>query len=96
MMNNYELAIVINAKVNEETRVATIEKINDYIAKAGATVSKVDEWGKRRLAYEIEKVREGFYYIYTIEANADFPAEIEARLRIMEPVLRYLTVKLED
>ena len=95
-MNKYELAVVINAKVDEEIRVATMDKINGYISKAGATVVKADEWGKRRLAYEINKIKEGYYFIYTLEADSSFPAEIERRLRIMEPVLRFLTISLES
>ena len=64
-MNNYELALVINGKVDEEVKTATVEKAKEYIAKFGGSLTKVDEWGKRRLAYEIDKVREGFYYFYT-------------------------------
>lgn len=97
-MNKYEIAIVLSAKIDDEGRTATMDKINNYIVKAGGTVEKVDEWGKRRLAYEIQKVqkmREGFYYFIKVEANSDLPREIESRLRIMEPVLRYLCIREE-
>jgi small subunit ribosomal protein S6 len=94
-MNKYELALVINGKVDEEVKTATFEKVSGYITRFGGTLTNVDEWGKRRLAYEIDKVKEGFYYLVTFEADANVPAEIERNLRIMEPVLRFLVIKLE-
>lgn len=95
-MNKYEVAIVLNAKSDEEVRKATLDKINEYIVRFEGAVTSVDEWGKRRLAYEINDVKEGFYYFFHVDANADFPAELERRLRIMEQVLRYLVVRQED
>lgn len=94
-MNKYELALVLSAKLEEEERAAAFEKVNAYITRFGGTVTNVDEWGKRKLAYEIQKMKEGFYYFIQIEAGADMPAQLERRLRIMEPVLRYLIVKPE-
>ena len=61
-MNKYELAVVVSAKIEDEDRAATIEKVKEYITRFGGTVTEVDEWGKRKLAYEIHKMREGFYY----------------------------------
>ena len=61
-MNKYELALVLNAKIEDDERAATVEKIKEMIAKFGGTVTNVDEWGKKRLAYEIQKMREGYYY----------------------------------
>lgn len=95
-MNKYELAIVINGKVETEVKEATLEKIKGYVERFGGTISEVDDWGKRRLAYEIEKVKEGFYYFIKFESASDSPAEIEKRVRIMEPVLRFLFRRLED
>ncbi|MBU9726371.1 MULTISPECIES: 30S ribosomal protein S6 [Diplocloster] len=92
-MNKYELAVVLTAKIEDEERVATIEKIKGYVERFGGTITKVDEWGKKRLAYEIQKMREGFYYFIQFEADSDAPAEIERRIRIMENVIRYLCVK---
>ncbi|WP_010168619.1 30S ribosomal protein S6, partial [Candidatus Epulonipiscium viviparus] len=57
---------------------------------------KVDDWGKKKLAYEIDKKKEGFYYFIEFNAEPDAPAEIESRLRITEAVLRYLIVSLEE
>ena len=61
-MNKYELAVVLNVKLEDEERAAAIEKVKGYITRFGGTVTNVDEWGKKRLAYEIQKMREGFYY----------------------------------
>ncbi len=92
-MNKYELAVVVNAKIEDDARVATIEKVQNYITRFGGTITNVDEWGKRKLAYEVQKMREGFYYFIKFESDATAPAEIEGRLRIMENVIRFLCVK---
>ena len=62
---------------------------------AGGTVTEVEEWGKKRLAYEVQKMREGFYYFIQFEADATCPAEVERHVRIMDNVMRYLVVKKE-
>lgn len=92
-MNKYELAVVVSAKIEDEDRIATIEKVKNYITRFGGTVTEVDEWGKRKLAYEIQKMREGFYYFVRFESDATCPAEVERRVRIMENVIRYLCVR---
>lgn len=92
-MNKYELALVVNAKIEDDARAAVVEKAKDYITRLGGTITNVDEWGKKRLAYEIQKMREGYYYFIQFDASAECPAEIEHRVRIMEPVMRYLCVK---
>ena len=94
-MNKYELAVVVNAKIEDDARLATIEKVQKYVTRFGGTITNVDEWGKRKLAYEIQKMREGFYYFITFEAESSAPAEIEGRLRIMDNVIRFLVVKQE-
>lgn len=95
-MNQYELALVINGKLTDEVRDEALEKVKALIERFEGKIAKVDDWGKRRLAYEIQKVREGFYYFITFESEADAPAQIEKRIRIMETVLRFLIVKAED
>ena len=92
-MNKYELAVVLNVKLEDEERAAAIEKITNYITRFGGTVTNIDEWGKKRLAYEIQKMREGYYYFIQFDASSDCPAQLEQRVRIMEPVIRYLCVK---
>ena len=94
-MNKYELTVVVNAKIEDDVRVATVEKVKEYVASYGGTVTNVDEWGKKRLAYEIQKMKEGFYYFIQFEADATAPAEIERHVRIMENVIRYLCVRQE-
>ena len=92
-MNKYELALVVSAKVEDEVREAVVEKAKGYITRYNGTITEVEEWGKRKLAYEIQKMKEGYYYFIQFDASSDAPAEIEHRVRIMEPVLRYLCVR---
>ena len=94
-MSKYELAIVLNAKIEDEERAAAIEKIKGYITRFGGEVTNVDEWGKKRLAYEVQKMKEGYYYFLQFDAETTAPIEIENRVRIMENVIRYLCVKQE-
>ena len=94
-MNKYELAVVVNAKIEDDARLATIERVQRYVTRFGGTITNVDEWGKRKLAYEIQKMREGYYYFISFEAESSAPAEIEGRLRIMDNVIRFLVVKQE-
>ena len=95
-MNKYELALVVNAKIEDEARTATVEKVKEYIAAFGGTITNIEEAGKKRLAYEIQKMNDGFYYFIHFDAEATVPAELEAQLRIMDNVLRYLCVKVEE
>ena len=92
-MNKYELAVVVNAKIEDDARTATVEKVKEYITRYNGTITNVDEWGKKKLAYDIQKMSEGYYYFIQFEADADCPAELERHVRIMENVLRYLCVR---
>ena len=94
-MNKYELAVVVSAKIEDEERAAVVDKCKALIQRFGGTITNVDDWGKKRLAYEIQKMKEGFYYFIQFEAESSAPAEIESRIRIMDNVLRYLVVKNE-
>ena len=87
-MKKYELALVIAPTLDEEALAAEKASVNALIERFGGTVDKVDDWGKRRLAYEINKVNEGFYSFISFTADAAAPAEIESRMRIKENVLR--------
>lgn len=95
-MNQYELALVINGKLADEARDEALEKVKALVERFEGTVVKVDDWGKRRLAYEIQKVREGFYYFITFESPSTTPIQVEKRIRIMETVLRFLIVRVEQ
>ena len=92
-MNKYELALVVNAKVEDDVRTATVEKAKEYIARYGGTVTEVEDWGKKRLAYEIQHMREAYYYFIQFEADTTCPAEVERHVRIMENGVRYLCVR---
>lgn len=94
-MNKYELALVVSAKLEDEERAAVVEKAKGYITRYGGVIGEVEEWGKKRLAYEIQKMKEAFYYFVTFESDSECPNEVEKRIRIMEPVIRYLCVKSE-
>ncbi|MDA3732737.1 30S ribosomal protein S6 [Niameybacter massiliensis] len=95
-MKNYELALVFIPTLSEEEKLANLEKVKELITRFGGEVTNVDDWGKRKLAYEINKQKEGFYYFIQFNAETATPAELESRLRITETVLRYLIVRLDE
>ncbi|MBR1691526.1 MAG: 30S ribosomal protein S6 [Lachnospiraceae bacterium] len=95
-MNKYELAVVVSAKLEDDERAATIEKVKAYIERFGGQITNVDEWGKKRLAYEVQKMKEAFYYFIQFDADSTVPAQIESRVRIMENVIRYLCVRQDE
>ena len=92
-MNKYELCVVVSAKLEDEERSALLDRVKEVITRFGGQISDVDEWGKKKLAYEIQKQSEGFYYFVHFEAEPPCPAEVESRVRIMDGVLRYLCVR---
>ena len=94
-MNKYELAVVVSAKIEDDERAQVIEKVKALVERFGGKISDVDESGKKRLAYEIQKMREAYYYFVHFESDATVPGEVEKRIRIMDNVLRYLCVKQE-
>lgn len=95
-MNKYELAVVVSAKLEDEERAAVIEKVKEIIARFDGTVTDVDDWGKKKLAYEIQKMPEAYYYFVHFESdNTDCPNEVEDQIRIIENVVRFLCVKVE-
>ena len=95
-MNKYELAVVVSAKIEDDERAATLEKVKEIISTHGGTITNVDEWGKKRLAYEVQKMKEAFYYFIAFDAEPTVPAEIESRVRLMENVVRYLVVRQDE
>lgn len=95
-MNKYELAVVVNAKIEDEERAAVIDKCKALIERFGGTITEVDEWGKKRLAYEVQHMKEAFYYFIRFDAESTAPAEIESRVRIMDNVVRYLCVRQNE
>ena len=94
-MSKYELAVVVSAKLEDDARAQVIEKVQALVTRFGGNVTEVEEWGKKKLAYEIQKMKEGFYYFIHFESVTTTPGEIEQRIRIMDGVIRYLCVKQE-
>ena len=95
-MNKYELAVVLSSAISDEERAAALEKVQDFISRDGGTVLDVDDWGKKKLAYEIQKMSEGFYYFIRFEAEPSVPAQVEENIRLMEQVLRFLCISREE
>ena len=95
-MNKYELIYVIDTAMEESARNELIARFNGMIEENGGKVEKVEEWGKRRLAYTINYKNEGYYVLVNFTANAELPREIERVMQINESILRYLTVKVEE
>ena len=93
-MNKYEVVYIIDPAVEEEARKALIAKFNDLIANNGGSVDKVEEWGKKRLAYAIDYKTEGYYVLVNFQAEADLPKELERNLQISDRVIRYQVIKL--
>ena len=94
-MNKYELCVVLSAKIEDDERAAALEKVQKYITRFGGTVTGIEEWGKKKLAYEIQKMKEAYYYFVQFDAEPTAPIEIENRVRIMENVIRYLCVRAD-
>ena len=95
-MNKYELTVVVSAKIEDEERAAAVEKCKALIERFGGQVTNVDEWGKKKLAYEVQKMKEAFYYFIKFDAEPTVPVEIESRVRIMDNVIRYLCVRQDE
>ena len=92
-MNKYELALVVSAKIEDDARTATVEKAKDYIVRAGGTVTEVEDWGKKKLAYDIQKMSEGYYYFIQFEAEETVQEADDQDDRIMDNDLRFLCVR---
>ena len=95
-MRNYEIMFIVNPSTPEEE----IDKINSQlegiITSGGGTIEKIEKMGKRRLAYDVDKHREGYYVLFVIGANGDIVKECERRLRVMDAVIKYITVRTDE
>ena len=94
-MQKYELVVVMNGNLEDDERSAAMERVSGYITRFGGNITNVDDWGKKKLAYEIQKMSEAYYTVVTFEAPLEAPAQIEENIRIMEQVIRFLIVKQE-
>jgi len=95
MMRKYETLFVLKTNIEEAARVALIEKFTGIINSDGE-VTNVDEWGTRKLAYEIEKLTEGYYILVDFKANPELPRELERNFKISDDVLRYVVINKEE
>jgi small subunit ribosomal protein S6 len=95
-MRAYELIVIIHPGLDEAAVNQTLEKIKGWITTAGGTISTTDVWGKRRLAYQIQKQRDGLYYLLNIQMVPTANADLERNLRILEPVMRFSIIAKEE
>ena len=95
-MNKYELAVVVSAKVEDEERATVVDKCKALIERFGGQITNIDDQGKKRLAYEVQHMKEGYYYYIQFDAEPTAPAEIESRVRIMDNVIRFLIVRTDE
>ena len=95
-MRKYETIFIFHPSLDDEAVKAHIEKFKGVIENGGGTVENVDFWGKRKLAYEIAKVNEGFYTLINFEANTELPKELDRVFRITDGVIRHIVVKQEN
>ena len=94
-MNQYEVMYVIDAALEDSARIELIDRFSDLVKKNGGEIDRVDEWGKRRLAYAINYKTEGYYVLMYIKAPTDLPKELERNFQINDKVLRSLVIRYE-
>lgn len=94
-MNKYETMYIISPTLDEEQVKALVEKFNNLISEHGE-IEKVEEWGRKKLAYEVQDQKEGYYVLLYFTANPEFPAELERNFKINENILKYLILNKEN
>ncbi|MGL5152099.1 MAG: 30S ribosomal protein S6 [Clostridium sp.] len=94
-MRKYETIFILHPSLDEEAVKANIEKFKGVIENGGGTVDNVDFWGKRKLAYEIKKISEGYYTLVNFTANTELPRELDRIFRITDGVMRHIIVREE-
>ncbi len=95
-MNKYEALYVIDAAMEDQARADLIALFQKLVTDNGAEIEKVDEWGKRRLAYPINFKNEGYYVLMQFSAKPEFPRELERNFQINENIMRYLVTRIEE
>ena len=95
-MRKYETLYVLQPMLEEEAIKALVERFATLITEQGGQVEKVDEWGKRRLAYEIQGYQEGFYVLTNFKSPVETAQELDRIIKITDNVLRYLIIKIEE
>ncbi len=92
-MNSYELLYIVKADMEEEARTALISRFSDLIVAAGGEITESDEWGKKKFAYPINYVNEGYYVLVNFKSQPTLIAELERNFRITEDTVRFMIVK---
>ena len=92
-MNSYELLYIVKADMEEEARTALISRFYDLIVNNGGEIVETDEWGKRRFAYPINYINEGYYVLVNFKAQPTVIAELERNFRITEDTIRFMCIK---
>ena len=95
-MRNYELLYIIKPDVEEEQLTALVEKFKALVEGQGAEVTKLEKWGKRRLAYEVDHIREGFYVLMQFKAEPAAAAELDRVMKITDGILRHMIVREDE
>ena len=95
-MRPYELIVIIHPGLDEAAVNQALEKIKGWITTASGTITNIDVWGKRHLAYAIQKQRDGLYYLLNIQMTPSANADLERNLRILEPVMRFSIIAKEE
>ena len=95
-MRIYENLFIVKPDAAEEEIDALVELMSSHVTSAGGTVDKVEKWGKRRLAYKVEKQREGYYILLQFSTDATAVKEFERRLRVQDSVIKFITVRIDE
>ncbi|MCG6920593.1 MAG: 30S ribosomal protein S6 [Acidobacteria bacterium] len=97
-MNNrvYELLFIADPNLGDTEVDALTEQVQGFVEKDGGRVEKVEKWGKKRLAYEVQRHREGHYVLIVAESTGPLVKEVERRLKVTDGVIRYLTVRVDE
>ena len=95
-MNKYESMYILKPDLEEEAKDALVAKFQEIVKNGGGEIEKVDEWGKRKLAYPIHYINEGYYVLMYFSAPADLPAELERNYRITDDVMRFIVINLDN
>lgn len=95
-MRDYELVMIVSPEVADEAVPVTVERVQQFIAEQGGEVKEVNPWGRRRLAYPIERHREGSYVVAQLSLDPQRLTALEENLKLSEDVIRHLVVKLEE
>jgi small subunit ribosomal protein S6 len=93
-MNIYENVVILNPSLNEEELKSAADKISDIIKNSGGEILKIDNWGKRKLAYEVNKQKMGVYLLFLFKSPSTAVKKIEDYFKVFEPVVRFMVVKL--